>query len=532
MSAADVRELVKGALTMPAVGAAARQSEDPGRRAQLQEAERACLGAQLCTPALIGAEWMPEPEHYSGEGHAEIAAALRRCGDRASPDNLCEELFRVDALDAAGGWEYIEGLTQALPSRAALQAQAGLVRKKARGRQEQSLRAQAAALLRGSSDTAEVLAEVRALLDQVEGRAPTAGEVKPRILDLRNLAATPPPERTWFIRDWLGPGPTLFAASGGVGKSLLAQQAGTALAIGRSFIGEVERPLRNLVWACEDDIDELARRQIDISRHFDIDPAAPADNLILQSRLGMESMLMTPWQGMLHRTNVFEELRQQVNDLGVEVLWLDNVAHLFGGDEVNRGQVTSFISALAGLVTGRPFSVVLLSHVARQMGSEFAGSAAWENAVRMRWYLGNKLPDQKAEDADEVAADLRFLAKRKTNYSQRDYVRFRYAEGALLAEQAPGVALASYLDEKRAEQLLVGAFQTLKGMGFHPTAGKTSPEFLPGQAVAKGLAAGYGKKELSRALDRLIGRGIFYQGPVGQYANRAPKQGLILKSEV
>lgn len=485
--------------------------------AQVEKAERRVLGLQLARPQHIGEPWLPRPSQYVFNGHEEIACALCAVGTSATVGDVYDAIRETGHTEAVGGIQYLEELVVCAPKGlAAARNDARCVIEAIEDR------------TRAHVDTLrQKLAAAEAELSHAPARA------VPRTLDLRQLALSPPPERSWFIRDWLGPGPTLFAASGGTGKTLLMQQAATAGALGRSFIGHVDRPLRSLVWACEDDVDELARRQVDISRHFGVDVDAAADNLTLQSRLGVDSMLMVPRQGEMVRTNVFEELRQQVNDLAVDVLWLDNVAHLFGGDEVHRGQVTSFISALAGLASGRPFSVVLLAHVARQFNSEFAGSAAWENAVRMRWYLGTKLPDQKAAgDADEGGA-ARFLAKRKTNYSQRDYVRFSYVDGAFSADQAaPRDALASRLDETRAEELLVAGFRSLQAMGISPTDGKSSPDFLPRQIVAKGLAHGYDAREMTRALDRLMGRGEFVRGKVGQYPNRNPKLGLILSSEV
>ena len=153
---------------------------------------------------------------------------------------------------------------------------------------------------------------------------------EPRTLDLRDLANRKAPPREWFIHGWLGPGPTLFAAGGGTGKTLLAQQIATAGALGQDFVGSVTEPFRSLIVACEDEADELWRRQEDIAAHFDVPLDAPADSLVIQSRLGLDNLLMTLDRGKLWRTPAFEELQQQVNDLGVDVLWLDNVAHLFG----------------------------------------------------------------------------------------------------------------------------------------------------------------------------------------------------------
>ena len=51
------------------------------------------------------------------------------------------------------------------------------------------------------------------------------------------LALGPPPERDWAISHWLGMGHvTLLAGKGGIGKTLIAQQLGSALPLaGRSL---------------------------------------------------------------------------------------------------------------------------------------------------------------------------------------------------------------------------------------------------------------------------------------------------------
>ena len=57
------------------------------------------------------------------------------------------------------------------------------------------------------------------------------------------LALGPPPPRDWAISHWLGMGHvTLLAGKGGIGKTLIAQQLGSALALGRPFVDEIERP--------------------------------------------------------------------------------------------------------------------------------------------------------------------------------------------------------------------------------------------------------------------------------------------------
>jgi DnaB-like helicase N terminal domain/AAA domain len=508
------------------------------------EAEQSVLGALLQQdPTAFGRlDGLLQVQEFYSAGHRWIFEAIAWLSGEREPIDVItvhERMRVMGRAEDAGGLAYLNALAQSVPSSRNLESYARTVRQQARLRALIAASDNLATAAFNSQDR-EALAsaqqEMQASIAAAASPTNAAPSAKPMLLDLRGLAARKAPDRHWPIPGWLGFDPTLFAAAGGVGKTLLAQQTATELAIGRSFAGEVERPYRSMLLACEDDAEELWRRQERISDHLVIGLGEPAENLILQTRRGCDSVLMAPDRGELRRTTFYEDLRQQVNDLGVEVLWLDNVAHVFAGDEINRGQVTQFINAMAGLVTGRPFAVVLLAHTARQAGSEFSGSAAWENAVRMRWYLGTKLPDQKADDdeAGTEAADVRYLARRKSNYSRKDCIRFTMHGGVLVPDEQPaghvsGVVRA--IDERQAEDAALAAFRALHGMGISTSDKSNSQDYLPKQAAAKGLAGGFTARDLGRAVDRLLTRGIFRRGVVGRYSNRSPKEGLVLAQE-
>lgn len=361
-----------------------------------------------------------------------------------------------------------------------------------------------------------------------------AGGVKPRQLDLRSLSPLSAPPRFWFLQGWLGSGTTLFPGLGGIGKSSVVQHAATNAALARPYFAEAERPITSLLWNCEDDHDEMWRREEMICEHEQIEMADLADRLHLVSRYGCENALMGEFQRQLGPTSLMEELRQQVNDLGIDVLWLDNAAHVFVGDHDNRTQVTQFINALNGLVVGRPFAVVICAHVSRAQGSEYSGSVAWENAARMRWYLGTKLPDERPDDdGDSSAGDTRFLAKRKSNYSARDYVRMTMRNGLLVPDAPSGhvAGVVAQIAAEKAEEAVLAGFHSLRAMGLVPTDAKNSPDYLPRQMLDKGLGCGHGKHELAKAMNRLMTAGVFSRGVAGMYGNRNPKQGLVLQSK-
>lgn len=504
-------------------------------------AEQAVLGAlmldfrrwrDVLDIGLVAADFFDDRHQIIFDSLAALAA---RGETSIDPMLVDEELRARAASEVCGGLKYLVGLSGGEVSGASAVPHAKLVREYSARRQLISMSSQIAVAARVGKSLEQVFTEVREILALAP--RPNDQQPRPQLLDLRALRSSAAPARHWFLPQWLGPDPTLMASLGGVGKTMVMQTLGTCGALARSFITAIEQPFSSLLWACEDTAEELWRRQERISEHLGVDLDAPADRLHLESRRGVDSMLIVPLRGVMTRTPVYEQLRQQVNDLRIDVLQLDNVAHLFGGDENDRGHVTTFINSLAGLVTGRPFGIVLAAHVSRKDRSEFAGSAAWENAVRMRWFLGRKLPDDKATDDEDPGSDnVRYLAKRKSNYSARDYVRFTMRpDGTLEPDEATAGAVGGHvgrlvrqIDEGRAEAVCLAGFRKLKEMGIDPTDGKTSPNNLPLQLVEKGLAEGFQKHELRAAMNRLMTRGTFAHGAIGRYQGRAQRFGLIL----
>jgi hypothetical protein len=88
-------------------------------------------------------------------------------------------------------------------------------------------------------------------------------------IDPASLDGIPVPPRQWLVPDWV---PMTRATSlyggGGEGK-LLAQMLATACALdGAKWLGLPVRRCNSLLYFCEDDLDEMHRRQEDINQHY------------------------------------------------------------------------------------------------------------------------------------------------------------------------------------------------------------------------------------------------------------------------
>lgn len=351
-----------------------------------------------------------------------------------------------------------------------------------------------------------------------------------RPMQWAKLEEEKPPERTWRISHWLTTGPTLLAGIGGIGKTLVAQTIATALALGRSYIDEVDEASTVLFWACEDEHDELWRRQIAICEFFGIALKDLEGKLVIEPRLGCENTLYTLVFGRPAWTPLKDELRSQIGDYRANIVFLDNIAQTYGANENDRHHVTSFVNGIIGIGPESGFSPILMGHPSRGLNSEFSGSSAWENAVRMRWYMGASLPDQKSEEADAAAdPNVRYFAKRKTNYSLKDYRKLIWTNGVFIPEKHEGSFSARYgypLRKNGAINAVINATRKFNEQSIRVTEGKNSPDYLPRKMREAKLAQDYSQQELAEAMVGLRLQGRLMVTKVGSYGNRTPMTGL------
>lgn len=240
-----------------------------------------------------------------------------------------------------------------------------------------------------------------------------------------------PPEREWIIKDWLPRGyVTALYGDGGVGKSLLSQQLMTCIATGKPWLGFSTTPLRVYGLMCEDDKNELWRRQKSINRAIGLRMKS-LGNMNFISRVGKNNLLMTfDNKDVGQFTPFFNELLQDVIRFAPDVVILDTAADLFGGNEINRTQVRQFVQNACGQIARATNGAVLLcahpsdSGIQRNTGT--GGSTAWNNTVRSRWYITRST--EEGADPNE-----RILSRKKSNYSAGgDDINILWRNGAFI----------------------------------------------------------------------------------------------------
>jgi hypothetical protein len=247
--------------------------------------------------------------------------------------------------------------------------------------------------------------------------------------------------RQWVLDGWF-PARTvamLFGA-GGVGKTLMMQQLANCVAQGEPFMGieTMEMPVLSVM--CEDDAEEVKRRQLNINEWLGVDEFGEGpEDLHLWPRVGDDNVLVTwPSGGRDEPGAFYEQLCAKVaavkGDADSVLVILDTAADMFGGNENERRTVNTFIKTYLGsIVINYNATVILLAHPSisgLQSGSGLSGSTAWENSVRARAYL--------AREAD--SDDIRILSRKKSNYSDisgDSDIKLIWENGVLVIPSSP-----------------------------------------------------------------------------------------------
>ena len=346
------------------------------------------------------------------------------------------------------------------------------------------------------------------------------------------LATRQPPERRWAIKNWIGRGHvTLLAGPAGSGKTALAQLICSALAIGRNCIDEVSQPTVSLMWAGEDDHDEIWRREIPIARYLGVPLETLDRRLYVHSYSELDMTLAAVVQNRMIPTPLLRQLREQIGDYGAGFVVLDSVARIFGGNENDRNQVTTFVSLLTEALAPTGAAMLILGHPAKTHDSEYSGSGAWEASVRSRLYFGYRQPDADFEAEDAQDKNTRFLAKRKANYSCRDVRRVEWRDGCM--QPAPGSDPSTRSIVRTPDQLVVEALRIIRALNDVTPAiqqvsdNHCSPYYIVKLAQKHRLLGGMSASELKVGVAEALRRRVLEVAVIGKRANGTPRLSIV-----
>ncbi|MBP1856766.1 AAA family ATPase [Rhizobium herbae] len=308
------------------------------------------------------------------------------------------------------------------------------------------------------------------------------------------------PEREWWIEGLVPIGQvTLLYGDGGVGKSLLALQWGLAGAADVDTLGI--SPERGGVFylGAEDEEIEFKRRQVDICKSLGLYLRDLHDFRLMPMAGEDAVMAVQDASKRMVPTEVFRRVEAFVNVMRPRCIILDTAADLFGGNEIDRGQVRQFVGMLRGLAIKLRCAVILLAHpsVAGMMsGTGTSGSTGWSNSARSRLYLTR--PDPKYDDDP----DVRILKTMKANYGTvGGEIKLRWEKGAFVLNSGSRSGL---MVEAKAERVFMDCLATVDRNIGRVTFAKTSAQYYAPKVFAQMPEAdGVNVRQFEKAMDSL-----------------------------
>nr|WP_165388518.1 AAA family ATPase [Sphingomonas populi] len=356
-------------------------------------------------------------------------------------------------------------------------------------------------------------------------------ETPPEAFELADLtlwARTAPTPKAFVMAPYIPRDDVvIITGDGGTNKSTLALQISACAAAGKQMLGMDVVPSPALYITAEDDQRENHWRIAKIAHAIGTTLDDLSGRLHIASLRGRLNNELATFEGdgKMRPAPAYRMLRETIRQTGAKLVTLDNVAHLFAGNENDRSNVTAFINLLYQLCGDLAVTILLIAH-RNKAGDAYSGSTAWLNAVRSQVLM---------ERADEDP-DVRRMSLGKANYARAgEDITFRWHDFALVrdADLTPGMAqqiaeiTAANAANARFLKCLAAVTARRETAG-HIKGTNYAPRKFAGMAEAEGMK----EKQFEKAMERLLHLGqIRANQQLWQDGNRHWKHGLKLASE-
>jgi RecA-family ATPase len=335
-------------------------------------------------------------------------------------------------------------------------------------------------------------------------------------INLARYDSEPVPAREWGVPDrFPRRAVCLLSGEGGRGKSITLLQLAAGHVLNKDWLRSLPEPGPVVLVNAEDEEGEIVRRLKPIVEHHGASFTALARDLHIFSLAGADPLLALP-SGRIVTTALYAELMTLVRAVQPICTIIDNVADVFGANEIERSHVHQFIALMRQLAIAGNGYVILSSHpsltgLASKTG--LSGSTQWHNAVRARaWLHGGEANNGEAPDPD-----LRVLEFLKSNYSRlAETITLRWQNGLYVPVSRQG-----FLDEGAAHAAANDVFlglldrftRTGENVSNKPSANNYAPTLFAGEDEAK--SKHLNKAALEAAMRRLFAAELIAVEPYG-----------------
>ena len=282
--------------------------------------------------------------------------------------------------------------------------------------------------------------------------------------DLSAWADCEPPPRQWLVPGLIPDAcVTSLYGDGGSGKTMLALALMVAMASrgGADWMDETPKGWKSVGLFAEDDEPELIRRLRRISDAMGVPFENVVRDVTVLPGVGLETIVAGfADTGELVVTPLMESLIAKVRDVGAGLLVLDYAAALFGGTEIDRFQVSTFMRRLNAIAREADIAILLLGHPSMEGmkgGRGTSGSTAWRNQARSFLHL---TVNDTQDDPEERR--LLTLSHTKSNYGPAGRTFSLASDGSrfeILDRDAARVSKAKGPRLSPAQQLTLNALQ-------------------------------------------------------------------------
>lgn len=316
----------------------------------------------------------------------------------------------------------------------------------------------------------------------------------------------------WIVEDLIAKGlATLFAGRAGFGKTYSSQMLQTACALGCDWLGRKIKQCKSLGVYSEDPRNRLKSRQIRICEHYNVDLLALHDWASLLPNDDGDFLFFSCFRKSHPGTarGLWHELEARCIAEQTELLILDNLQNIFGGDPNNKIHVNSCMRWFNSRARAMNCAIVILCNPPKDGSSYFSHVQTWEDAARQTLSLG------AAEDDNGKVIEGEFvLSVPKSSYLaynhplKRRGIRLMWESDVLVhPPETPTVALDELGRLDLDMRVAKAVSHTVSVLGWKLAADPSSPNYLPGKLASAPSWRHIAWGDLVASLERLLTAG-------------------------